>query len=328
MDISPKLDQINQRILYELDHNSRISLADLSRKLKLGRDRIKYRIDRLADQKLITKYTTSVNPYKFGLMVHKTYLRLENNPKRIAALIQFLNKHPRIYWVAACTGLWDLMFATFARTPKEFHTIQENILAQFSDILVRFSVYTIVDSWYFRKNYLLGYGSEYFSIGGEPDNLALDKIDFNLLEQLSQNSRYSNKELAEILGVTPIMVTYRIKKLESLGIIVGYRIEIDREKIGMKLFKSQLEFQTFDPHLESQLLEFCKMQPHITYYVRQIGDRTTELELEVTDYEQYSQIMDEMRQRFSKFIRNVETILIRLEYFKSMPFDLVKGPGA
>jgi len=213
------LDTTDKKILYELDRNSRQSIADLSRKLRLGRDRVAYRMRRLQDEHVLRKFTTTVNPYKFGLIVYKTYLRLRTNRARIEKFVAALKKHPRTYWIVECSGKWDLMFATFAKTPHEFDTIQNDILSHFNDIVLAFSVYTLIDVWFFRKHYLVGLGTDHFFFGGKPEGLALDEIDFNILKLLSDNSRVSLRELSETLSITQAIAAYRIEKLERQGII-------------------------------------------------------------------------------------------------------------
>lgn len=318
-----ELKLIDRKILYELDHNSRQPLSILAKKLRLGRDRLKYRINRLQKNGIIKKFTVVTNPYKIGLTVYKTYLKIENNKKRINEMISFLDKHPRVYWIAECDGTWDLIFSTFARTPKEFHEIQDNILSKFSDIVIEFNVYTLVDVWFFRKNYLLNKGTDYFFFGGQPENNKPKKIDFEILKLLSQDARMNVVDIARKLKTTAMIVKYRIKKLEKLGIIEGYRIDIDLSKINMTFFKAQLYLKNYDVALEKKLREYCKLNVNITYYIKQIGDCKLELEIEVKDYKQFNNIINEIRERFSKLIRNVDSIIINKEYFKWIPYDIV-----
>ncbi len=320
-----KLDSIDRDILYELDHDSRQSLAELSRKLQLGRERVGYRLKRLEERNIIRKFTTSVNPYKFGLVIYKTYVQLENNKKRISRFIEYLAKHPRIYWYAESDGSWDLMFAIFGKSPLDFHTIQSEILSRFNDIIIGFSVYPIVQALFFRKNYLRGVGTDSFPFGGEPANHVLTSLDFNLLRELSQNSRLTAIELAERVDSTPIIVRNRVTKLEELGIIVGYRIELNLEKIGMRFIKAQLHLRNYEARVENEIREYCKMNPHIILFIQQLGDCFVEIEFEVNDYSQFNGFVDEIRERFPKYIRRVDSIMIRKETYKWMPFDIVQS---
>jgi len=318
------LDSIDNRILSELSENCRQTQAALSRRIRLSPDRVKYRIHKLERTGVITKYATSINPYKFGVCLYKTYLRLENDKQRINKLVHYLEKHPRVYWAAECYGHWDLMFATFAKDPKEFHLIQDDILAKFSDIVLGFSVYVLIDVWYFSRAYLSGFSIDQFFFGGEPQTHAVSELDFKILKLLSEDARLSFSEIGERLSCAPGTVRYRIERLESLGVIAGYRVELDLAKIGRNFFKAQLHLSQYDPRREDELRAYCKANPSILHFIKQIGDCKLELELEVENFEQYNELMDDMRERFRNYIRNIETIVIRKQRFQGVPFDMLK----
>ncbi len=56
-----------------------------------------------------------------------------------------------------------------------------------------------------------------------------------LVKLLIEDSRRSYVKLAKILGVTEAAVRKRIKKLEEMGVIRGYTIEVDPKKLGYEL---------------------------------------------------------------------------------------------
>ncbi len=60
----------------------------------------------------------------------------------------------------------------------------------------------------------------------------LDKIDHALLRQLQQNARISITELASRIGLTKTPCQIRMKRLESLGYILGYVTLLDPSKLG------------------------------------------------------------------------------------------------
>ncbi len=320
------LKHVDREILYNLDYNSRQSAAELGRTLHMSRERATYRIHRLVQHGIIQGFTTAINPYKFGLMIHKTYLQLENNRPRIKRFIEHLTKHPRVMWHAEASGGWDLMFATYGREPYEFHDIQGEILTKFSDIIIGLSVYTIIDAMFFPRNYLLGFGSGSYHFGGRPERHALSPLDLKLLKLLSVNSRIGLSELAELTGSTPIVVRGRIEKLEDLGIIVGYRIESSPHWFGLHSYKAQLHFRNYDVRGQEEIKEYCKMHPNIILYVKQLGDCMVELELEVPSNEALDQITSEVRERFSKYVRRVDSIRVQAQYHRWMPPDLEELP--
>ena len=64
---------------------------------------------------------------------------------------------------------------------------------------------------------------------------ALDEIDRRLLRELLIDSKRSYRELARSVGVSTATVINRVQRLESSGVIKGYTIIIDHERLGFEL---------------------------------------------------------------------------------------------
>jgi Lrp/AsnC family leucine-responsive transcriptional regulator len=60
----------------------------------------------------------------------------------------------------------------------------------------------------------------------------LDDTDFKLLQALQADARQSFTALGEHIGLSRPAVAERVRRLEDLGIIAGYRAEIDLAKLG------------------------------------------------------------------------------------------------
>jgi Lrp/AsnC family leucine-responsive transcriptional regulator len=65
--------------------------------------------------------------------------------------------------------------------------------------------------------------------------MRLDDISWMLLEHLQRDARASYRELADAVGLTPPAVAERMRKMERVGIIKGYRAELDFEALGLPL---------------------------------------------------------------------------------------------
>jgi len=90
---------------------------------------------------------------------------------------------------------------------------------------------------------------------------SIDEKDLKILEVLQENSRLSFRRLAKKTGYSVATVMSRIKKLEEIGIIKKYTVEIDYSKLGLdfpviidvrvskgKLFEVEEEIAK-DPHV-------------------------------------------------------------------------------
>jgi Lrp/AsnC family transcriptional regulator, leucine-responsive regulatory protein len=62
---------------------------------------------------------------------------------------------------------------------------------------------------------------------------ALDRYDVAILAALQRDARQSNADLAAAIGLSAAPTWRRVRRLEELGVITGYRAEIDRRKVGL-----------------------------------------------------------------------------------------------
>ncbi|MBS72584.1 MAG: AsnC family transcriptional regulator [Thermoplasmata archaeon] len=65
--------------------------------------------------------------------------------------------------------------------------------------------------------------------------MELDDIDKSLLVALQEDGRYSMRALADIVGVALGTVSNRLNKLEENGVITGYTVNLNPDKIGWEM---------------------------------------------------------------------------------------------
>ncbi len=115
------------------------------------------------------------------------------------------------------------------------------------------------------------------TLGGEYNLVYPEKLDLDILRELSMNSRASAFELADRLGVTKSTILYRVKKLEKeYGIIKT--IEVYPERFGftryvvtVKFFGEKPPFEElkklFDKELRVQLVLLMKGSYDLFIYI-------------------------------------------------------------
>ncbi|MFT4923959.1 MAG: Lrp/AsnC family leucine-responsive transcriptional regulator [Phenylobacterium sp.] len=59
-----------------------------------------------------------------------------------------------------------------------------------------------------------------------------DRYNDIILQELSNNGRIANSELAEKIGLSPSACLRRVQELENSGLIKGYRAVLDNELLG------------------------------------------------------------------------------------------------
>jgi len=64
---------------------------------------------------------------------------------------------------------------------------------------------------------------------------SLDETDLKILKFLAANARASFREIANSVGIAPATAIERVRKLRDLGILQGFTIKLNHEKLGYKL---------------------------------------------------------------------------------------------
>jgi len=67
------------------------------------------------------------------------------------------------------------------------------------------------------------------------DAAQLDRISWRIVEELQENARISWAELGRRVGLTTPAVAERVHRLESIGIVQGYRTEISVDLLGLPI---------------------------------------------------------------------------------------------
>ena len=119
--------------------------------------------------------------------------------------------------------------------------------------------------------------------------VTLDRYDVAILDALQRDARQSNADLAAAIGLSAAPTWRRVRRLEELGVITGYRAEIDRRKIGLGVLAFVRVDTERDNAAATQALEAAiRKLPEVIacHYISGAG--TFELQVLVTDLDAYS----------------------------------------
>ena len=310
------LDRYDQKILAALDRNAAQSVSDLARAVRLGRDLVDYRLERLQRQKFISGFHAVVDPYRLGLTVFKTFLKVRAKPSELRTLFNAVRAHPNVYWSALTDGAWDLFFTCLAATPTQFWEIQQEVLAPFDRIVLEKEFATNMSFDMHARRYFGAGVRTIFSVGGAPIDRTVTKEDRILLRALSENARLDAIALGKRCGLSPGAARARVQRLEQDGVILGYKIEVNLDAFERTLFKARLFAPTMTKQQQTAVERHCFEIDEMTYVVRQLGSCPIELTIEAEDHRQFNEIIYGIKDHFSDCIQRVETLLMREESYK------------
>ncbi len=117
----------------------------------------------------------------------------------------------------------------------------------------------------------------------------MDATDQRILNLLQTDARMTLREIGEQVNLTPPSVSERIHKLEDEGIIEGYRIAIDRAKLGYSV--SGYILASPEPAKYAAFCAFCEKHPAITEHHHLIGNYNALLRFSVHDTDELDNLL-------------------------------------
>lgn len=121
---------------------------------------------------------------------------------------------------------------------------------------------------------------------------SLDRIDWLLLDELQRSGRQTNAELAERVHLSPSACLRRVQRLEREGVIVGYRAEIDPERLGLGLQAFvRVQLKSHDAARIALFAEQVNAWPEIVACHALTGDMDYLLHVMVRDLEHFSRFL-------------------------------------
>jgi DNA-binding Lrp family transcriptional regulator len=318
------LDMKDRRILYQLDINSRQSLSQIGKKVRLRKDVVAYRIKRMQQEGVITGFWTHIDAYKLGYIVFRFYLVFQYvTPEIRTDLINYLVKDKRTWVVESIIGRYDLGVFVWVRNITEFYHFWEKLLDTYGDYFSDkiFSIY--VQAYSYPCSYLLE--NEFkksdrlkYEITGVGSEVETDDYDRRLLNLIAENTRMPLVDLARELNCSTQMVNNRLKNLISKGVIQAFRVGIDISKLGLKPFKVDVFLKE---HTQRKaIMEYIKNNPNLVFIGTSAGVSDLELEPDLKDSDMIHYMLEDINMKFPGAIRKYEYFTVKqVHKYRWMP---------
>ncbi len=309
-----KLDAFDKKILEILIKNSREQISTISKKIRLRRENVHYRINRLIKLGLIKEFNTILNEKNLGLSHYVVFLELvklgEETEKQI---IEYLKNNPFMSWIGTSAGKWSLVFdiviyeenLNLEKTLKDF-------LKKFGNFVDDYKVLKLSESEYFASK-LIGKTNNFIPIRKEKDKTKLDKTDYKILTLLNQDSRKTLVDISTKTDLTPNGVNNRIKKLIETNIISGYTISIDWKKLDYEWFAIQIKLHKHDEEIEREIKKFFRNHKKIVFYYKYLGGSWDfDIGVLVQNSNELREFINEYRKKFSD-VSKISDVFLTLE---------------
>lgn len=122
--------------------------------------------------------------------------------------------------------------------------------------------------------------------------MQIDTLNKKILKCLQQNARLSNAEIGRQVGISSPAVSERIKKMEDLGIIEGYKALVSPFEIGYQL-KAIITLRAFMGKLKPFLVKVKTLDEVVNCY-RITGDENIVMEVVLKDNKHLEAFIDDL----------------------------------
>jgi Lrp/AsnC family leucine-responsive transcriptional regulator len=137
---------------------------------------------------------------------------------------------------------------------------------------------------------------------------AIDEIDLAILKILNENARTSNAEIARQVGLAPTAIFQRIRKLETTGIITGYRVALDPGALGYGL-TAFITAQTNERARDCDTAGMLAAIPEIREVHRVVSEDCFFMKVRVRDTDQLAFLLDHQIRQIPS-ISNTRTTIV------------------
>jgi DNA-binding Lrp family transcriptional regulator len=210
-----------------------------------------------------------------------------------------------------CDGSWDIIFLVYAKDEYLFYNLKNELLSSFKDMIVDFHGDYVLDVQQYPKMYFTERIEKPVEFAGVIVNNRLDQLDYKILDFIVGNARAPTVEIARAVSSTPATVSSRLRRLEKLGVILQYRIGVNLVALGLEHYKAIIRLESHTKDEEKQLLNYCSQLPQIQYFIRNLWQ--IEPEFVVRNYDEYYNIINNLKERFPKTIRTIDSVILRTD---------------
>lgn len=131
----------------------------------------------------------------------------------------------------------------------------------------------------------------------------LDLKDRKIVYELDKNSRQSASQIGKLIGLSPEVTNYRIKRLESENIITQYQLITNLSALGIYQFKICLALQHTTSKELDQTITNLKKQEHIKWIVQTKGNWDILIAAETKDFNEINNLKNSILEQFQNKIR-------------------------
>ncbi len=203
-----QLDEIDLRLIAELERDGRQGVSELAGRLRLSWSTVADRLERLEQEKVI-RFLTLIDPLAIG-HTKQVLLAVNAPPSQIDTVARRLADVPEVYHVSIHTGRYDIFASVSLPEAVDLWDFVSSSLAPIKDIT---KAETMVCLKVAKFSLSLLANSSIVTERTEPLQRGLDDLDYRLLRQLRVSPRSAYTSLGTSAGCSKATARRRIERL-------------------------------------------------------------------------------------------------------------------
>lgn len=323
-----KIDKKDKLLLYFLSLNSRISHTQLAKALRLSKNTVKYRIQRLKKEGVIDKFASVVNLSALDYTTFTMLLRFNEDIYEKKEIIEYFRNHKLIDWAVTLSGQWDMFIELVVKDFDEFYKLVSEIIDQFGEMLNTYEVFFSNDI--LRVEHLITDFYKDLKLRQDlPEKrtdkkFEIDQMDRKILNILNQDSSLSYSRIAKELNTSFDVVRYRIRQLLNKRIIIKFSAEISLKKLGYTEYLYRIKLKNVSLEKMNSLKKRIQMHNSVTYAFFDISSFNLFFVCAFKTADEMDHLSRSLRKNYAEIIDDQEYLLIKEQLlFNMFPKGLV-----
>ena len=300
-----------------MDKDCRQASTQIAKKVGLSTEVVNYRIKRFEKENVITQYQVALNLSKLGIIQFKILISFQHmNSEKLEKIIKKLDQNKNVKWIVSCKGNWDLLIALEANSLQEIDKVKDNVLEIFQDYINKKTISICTYAEVYNRDFLLEkhIADRIRILVSDEKEVRLDELDMKILKKLANNARKSIVDIASEIKTSARIVNYRINQMIKKGIITGFRIALNYEKLGIHFYKLFIYLENPREKRFKELMNYLRNNKNVIHNLKVIGNWDLEPELEVYSEAEFNSNLSELKDKFSDIIKNIGIVTISKEH--------------
>ncbi len=310
-----KIDVKDKKLIYYLSMDARLSHSQISKRIGLSKNAVKYRIERLKKLGVIHHFASIVNLGSIKMTTFTLLLKFNEDIYDKPEIIEYFKEHPFADWVVTLSGHWDIFVEMASKDIKHMHDLVEEIISKFGSNLNTYKLFLSNDTLrveHLVEDFYQGLKLEPLPLlERTPHKHKLDFTDMKILQLLNEDSSLPYLEIARKLNLTIDIVRYRIKNMLDKFIIIKFFAEIDLKKLGYTEYLFFVKLRNASSERFNKIRKSIQTNSNITYAFFDVNNYSIAFVCEFKNVEDVDTLSRHLQREFNDIIDTQEYLLVK-----------------